>query len=98
MIFIKIEIEGFLIRSCNIIHLDRDYIFGPNTYLEKVEIPNTLGRHKVVYKIPKMPLLGRTYMIDVGIFTDESIVGLDYKQAICSLELQINIYQKVSFI
>ncbi|MEK5469437.1 ABC transporter ATP-binding protein [Paenibacillus sp. FSL P2-0089] len=63
---------------------DREYIFGPNTYLEKVEVPNTLGRHRVKYIIPKLPLLGGTYNIDVGLFNNEGIVCLDYKQEVVS--------------
>lgn len=76
------KIDSFLLGAA-IYTPSRDYIFGPNTYLEKVEIPNTFGRHKIVYKIPEIPLLGGTYTIDVGIFTDESIVNLDYKTAVC---------------
>lgn len=76
------KIDSFLLGAA-IYTPSRDYIFGPNTYLEKVDIPNTFGRHKIVYRIPKMPLLGGTYTIDVGIFTDESIVNLDYKTAVC---------------
>lgn len=82
----KDQIEGFLIGAA-IYTPGREYIFGPNTFLEKVEVPSTLGRHKVIYKIPKMPLLGGTYTIDVGIFTDESIVNLDYKQAACEFKI-----------
>ena len=86
----KEEIEGFLIGAA-IYTPEREYIFGPNTFLEKVEVPNTFGRHKVIYKIPKMPLLGGSYTIDVGIFTDESIVCIDYKQAACKF-LIVNKY------
>ena len=82
----KERIDSFLLGAA-IYTPAREYIFGPNTYLEKVEIPNTFGRHKVVYKIPKMPLLAGTYTIDVGIFTDESIVNLDYKEAICEFKI-----------
>ena len=80
------KIEGFLLGAA-LYTPKREYIFGPNTFLEKVEVPNTFGRHKVVYRIPKMPLLGGTYTVDVGIFTDESIVCLDYKQAICEFKI-----------
>lgn len=86
----KEEIEGFLIGAA-IYTPEREYIFGPNTFLEKVKVPNTFGRHKVIYKIPKMPLLGGSYTIDVGIFTDESIVCVDYKQAACKF-LIVNKY------
>ena len=86
----KEQIEGFLIGAA-IYTPEREYIFGPNTFLEKVKVPNTFGRHKVIYKIPKMPLLGGSYTIDVGIFTDESIVCIDYKQAACKF-LIVNKY------
>ena len=66
---------------------NREYIFGPNTYLEKAKVPNTYGRHKVIYRIPKMTLLGGNYTIDVGIFTDESIVNLDYKTEVCEFTI-----------
>lgn len=84
-IFVE-EIKGFLLGVA-IYTPDRDYIFGPNTSLEKVDTPNKYGRHNIVYKIPRMPLLGGSYAIDVGIFTDEGIVCLDYKEAICEFEI-----------
>lgn len=61
---------------------DREYIFGPNTYLEKVDIPNRMGRHKVRYIISKQPLLKGTFDIDVGLFNNEGIVCLDYKERV----------------
>ena len=82
----KENIEGFLLGAA-IYTPGREYIFGPNTYLEKVEIPSTFGRHKVVYRIPKMPLMGGKYTVDVGIFTDESLVNLDYKQCACEFRI-----------
>lgn len=78
----KENIDGFLVGAA-VYTPEREYIFGPNTFLEKVKVPSTFGRHKIIYEIPKMPLLGGSYTIDVGIFTDESIVCLDYKQAAC---------------
>lgn len=82
----KENIEGFLLGAA-IYTPGREYIFGPNTYLEKVEIPSTFGRHKVIYRIPKMPLMGGKYTVDVGIFTDESLVNLDYKQCACEFRI-----------
>ncbi|MGV2795166.1 ABC transporter ATP-binding protein, partial [Clostridium perfringens] len=58
---------------------DRKYIFGPHTYLEKVQIPNRLGRHRMKYTIDKISLLGGTFCIDVGLFNNEGIVCLRYK-------------------
>lgn len=59
---------------------ERNYIFGPNTYLDKYDIQNEQGRHTIKYVIPKMTLLAGTYFIDIGLFTDNGIVNLDYKQ------------------
>lgn len=59
---------------------DREYIFGPNTHLEKIDVPSSRGRHKVKYVIPSLTLLGGTFNVDVGIFNNEGIVCLDYKQ------------------
>lgn len=75
------EIEGFLLGVA-IYTPDRKYIFGPNTHLDKIVVPNTNGRHQVIYKIDKMSLLGGVYNIDVGIFNNEGIVNLDYKSDI----------------
>ncbi|WP_342410235.1 ABC transporter ATP-binding protein [Paenibacillus sp. FSL R10-2778] len=66
---------------------DREYIFGPNTHLEKVKIPDIRGRHKVKYVISSLPLLGGTYQLDVGLFNNEGIVCLDYKQDVVSFNI-----------
>ncbi|UTA54193.1 ABC transporter ATP-binding protein [Lysobacter soli] len=58
--------------------MDGLHIFGPNTFLERVEIPNRVGTYRVSYHIPSMPLLTGTYRIDVGVFTDRGMVCLDY--------------------
>ncbi|MGC6583583.1 ABC transporter ATP-binding protein [Paenibacillus sp. Dod16] len=58
----------------------RDYIFGPNTHLEKIEIPKSFGRHSIKYIVPKLPLMGGTYCIDVGIFSNEGLICLNYKE------------------
>ena len=90
------KIDSFLLGAA-IYTPSRDYIFGPNTYLEKIEVPNTFGRHKVVYKIPRIPLLGGTYTIDVGIFTDESIVNLDYKTSVCEFVIANKYFSEGKF-
>ncbi|WP_018758695.1 ABC transporter ATP-binding protein [Paenibacillus terrigena] len=72
-------IEGFLLGVA-IYTPKREYIFGPNTYLEKIEIPNNLGRHVVKYIIPELPILSGTYLLDIGVFNNEGIVCIDYKQ------------------
>jgi teichoic acid transport system ATP-binding protein len=59
--------------------IDRQYIFGPNTYLDKFEIPSTKGIHRVRYAVPRLPLLGGEYEVDIGLFANRSIVNLDYE-------------------
>ena len=71
-------IPGFLLGVA-IYTPDRDYIFGPNTNLDKFKVPNTYGRHKVKYIIPSVTLLGGNYTLDAGIFNNEGIVCIDYK-------------------
>ncbi|MEC0171191.1 ABC transporter ATP-binding protein [Paenibacillus graminis] len=74
------EIIEDLLLGAAIYTPNRDYIFGPNTFLEKVSIPNRLGRHKVNYCIPQLPLLGGTFCLDVGLFNNEGIVNIHYKE------------------
>ncbi|WP_441005640.1 ABC transporter ATP-binding protein [Paenibacillus sp. PsM32] len=80
-------IEGLLLGVA-LYTPSRDYIFGPNTFLEKVNIPNTLGRHKVNYIIPEMSLLSGTYVIDVGLFNNEGLVCLHYKDSVHSINIR----------
>lgn len=54
------------------------YIFGPNTHLDKVDIPYSHGTHVVEYAIARLPLLTGTFVIDVGLFTDVGLVCIDY--------------------
>ncbi|MGN2368651.1 ABC transporter ATP-binding protein [Clostridium cagae] len=77
------EISGFLLGVA-LYTPDRDYIFGPNTHLDKIKVLNTYGRHKVKYVIPSVSLLGGSYNIDVGIFNNEGIVCIDYKSDVCN--------------
>lgn len=73
------EIEGFILGVA-IYTANRDhYIFGPNTYLDKVEVPGRKGIHKVRYVIPRLQLIRGQYVLDVGIFNSEGIVNFDYK-------------------
>jgi ABC-type polysaccharide/polyol phosphate transport system ATPase subunit len=70
------ELTPFLLGVA-LLTANRNYIFGPNTALDGVTIPSTVGRHSVVYSIPRVPLLGGTYMIDVALFLDRGLVCLD---------------------
>lgn len=71
-------IEGLLIGVA-IKTLDDMHVFGPNTHLERIVIPQVEGEHCIEYRIPALPLLSGTYRIDVGIFTDKGLVCLDYR-------------------
>jgi len=85
------KIEDFLLGVA-IYTLDRKgYVFGPNTFLDDEKIPQKRGRHKVQYVIPKLLLLQGSYVIDVGLFTNEGIVVLDYRESICSFDV-CNLY------
>lgn len=60
--------------------LDRKiYVFGPNTNLDKVSVPQAQGRHIVKYIVQKLTLMSGDYTVDVGIFNSGGIVNLDYK-------------------
>ena len=75
------NIEGFLLGVA-IYSKDRsEYVFGPNTHLDHMEISGRKGRYRADYKIPKIPLIKGEYVIDAGIFNNEGIVNLDYKMS-----------------
>ncbi len=81
------QISGFLLGVA-IYSQDRKlYVFGPNTNLDKRVIPNTRGKHKVEYVIPRLPLIQGNYSIDAGIFNNEGIVNLDYKTSACNFTI-----------
>lgn len=88
------QIEGFLLGVA-IYSADRkEYIFGPNTYLDKMEVPSTKGTHKVTYRIPKLPLIQGAYVIDVGIFNNEGIVNFDYKMSAAGFSVSNNYFSE----
>jgi ABC-type polysaccharide/polyol phosphate transport system ATPase subunit len=63
------------------------YIFGPNTYLDKVDIPNSQGTHVVEFAIERLPLLTGIFVIDVGLFTDGGLVRIDYLGAAAEINV-----------
>lgn len=71
------EIAGLLVGVA-IKSLDGLHIFGPNTHLERVDLPTSKGSHRISYHVPSLPLLSGSYRIDVGLFTDKGLVCLDY--------------------
>ena len=80
------EIPGFLLGVA-IYTPNRDYIFGPNTHLDKVNVPNNHGRHVVKYMIPSLTLMGGEYSIDVGIFNNEGIVCINYNMDVSRFKI-----------
>lgn len=75
------KIDGFFLGVAFYSANRLDYVFGPNTHLEKKEVPSTQGLHKVIYKVPRLPLIQGTYVVDVGIFNNEGLVNLDYRMS-----------------
>jgi ABC-type polysaccharide/polyol phosphate transport system ATPase subunit len=63
------------------------YIFGPNTHLDKVDIPHSHGTHVVEYVIARLPLLTGTFVFDVGLFTDAGLVCIDYLGAAAEINV-----------
>jgi ABC-type polysaccharide/polyol phosphate transport system ATPase subunit len=70
------------------------YIFGPNTYLDKVDIPNTPGTHVVDYVIGRLPLLTGTFTFDVGLFSDGGLVCLDYLGAAVKISMEAEYFSE----
>ncbi|TDR13102.1 lipopolysaccharide transport system ATP-binding protein [Marinomonas communis] len=83
-LILEIEYEVFdisvpsLLVGAAIISSSGEFLFGPNTYLEHIEIPTTRGIHKVLYKLPKLTLLPGEFWFDVGVFSDKGLVTIDY--------------------
>jgi ABC-type polysaccharide/polyol phosphate transport system ATPase subunit len=77
------EVPSFLLGVA-IFTASRTYVFGPNTALDGVTLPATPGRHRVDYVIPRLPLLGGAYSLDVGLFADRGLVCLDYRAGAAS--------------
>ena len=72
-------VDNFLVGAAIYTKDRKQYIFGPNTYLDKIEVPNKRGKHKIRYVIPKIALMSGDYVLDVGIFSNEGLVKFDYK-------------------
>jgi teichoic acid transport system ATP-binding protein len=67
---------------------EKNYIFGPNTYLDNYQIQTNKGIHSLKYILPKISLLSGKYLLDVGIFLDKGIVNLDYINNISSFIIE----------
>lgn len=75
------KVDNFLVGVAIYTKDRKEYIFGPNTYLDKIQVPNEKGRHSIQYVIPKIALMSGDYVLDVGIFSNEGIVNFDYKMS-----------------
>lgn len=73
------EVDGFLLGVAIYSKDRKNYIFGPNTYLDKKELPGKNGKYVMTYRIPHLSLISGEYTIDVGLFNNEGIINLDYK-------------------
>lgn len=73
------QIDGFLLGAAIYTKDREEYIFGPNTFLDKVKLSGKKGKYLAKYTIPKLPLIRGEYVLDVGIFNNEGIVNLDYR-------------------
>ena len=76
------RVEGFSFGVALYSEDRKLYAFGPNTYLEKEDVPCTKGTHTVLYRIPRLPLIQGIFSVDVGIFSNGGLVNLDYKNDI----------------
>ncbi len=65
----------------------RQFVFGPNTHLEEIDIPDQQGVHRLVYRIERLPLLPGSFEIDVGVFVEKGLVALDYISAAARFEV-----------
>lgn len=83
------RVEGLLVGAA-IYTATKEYIFGPNTYLENIEIPNTKGKHTLCYQIPQLPLLPGSFNFDVGVFTEKGLVTIDYHPEIQTFTVESN--------
>lgn len=85
------NIDGLLIGVA-IYKPNRDYIFGANTHLDEVNIPALHGEHKIKYKLRNIPLLPGYFDLDVGMFTEKSLINIDYTTSAKRFEVH-NEYQ-----
>lgn len=85
------KIDGFLLGVAIYSKDRKNYIFGPNTFLDKKKIPEEKGHYTMTYTIPELQLISGEYVIDVGIFNNEGLVNLDYKMSILEFAVS-NLY------
>ena len=59
-----------------------------NTQLDKVAIPSTPGTHSCILEVQKLPFLGATYNIDVGLFENQVLGRVDYVSKAAEFKIQ----------
>jgi ABC-type polysaccharide/polyol phosphate transport system ATPase subunit len=74
-----------------------NYVFGPNTHLDGVAIPDTPGEHAVVYRVPRLTLLPGTYYVHAGLFSDGGLVLLDYRGNVVSIKVSAHYFAEGAF-
>ncbi len=80
-------VEGFLVGVA-IYSKDREeYVFGPNTFLDKKTLDGKRGKKTIIYTIPSLPLIKGEYVLDVGLFNNEGLVNFDYKMSVESFAI-----------
>jgi ABC-type polysaccharide/polyol phosphate transport system ATPase subunit len=73
------------------------YVFGPNTHLDGIRLPDSPGEHRVRYRIPRLALLPGTYYLHVGLFSDAGLVLLDYRSNAAKLSVSADYFAEGSF-
>ena len=73
------------------------YVFGPNTHLDGVALPDTPGEHRVVYRIPRLTLLPGTYYVHAGLFSDAGLVLLDYRSNVVKVSVSASYFAEGAF-
>ena len=63
---------GIAIRS-----IDNDYVFGTNTFIDKVDVKNCIKRGYFEIKFPKVPLKSKSYYATVGIYGENKFINYD---------------------
>ena len=91
------KIDGFLLGVAIYSKDRKNYIFGPNTYLDKKKLAGKKGKYVMKYTVPKMALISGEYSVDVGIFNNEGIINLDYKMDVVNFAVSNQYFSEGMF-
>ena len=75
---VNVPIIEDLLIGVAIFDNNKNYLFGPNTHLDKFDINNKQGQHTIKYELSNIKLLAGTYFMHIGFFTDKGIVNLEF--------------------